>query len=351
MRETLVVERITPLQLTAIMFHRIITATLVLAVLTPFFPKPDSLRSRLRTLVCEFAKILSNETQECNNWLHQLEKQFNEILEQGANWVRTQIGLKLADTGMEAKIQQNLRSAFDYEYEKQALQEMDEYALSGERMINELRFHRYEETNLCNVKQGIEVSNYDKFVERIAMFVNIPDKLTLLIKEAKDLEDGEVLALEKLSFSVSKGNMVFGKVVVIKRKGKIDLAYSMHGVEYDISTRQPTEKAQLNAKKFESFEESLKADEVVKGDKARVHDVAVESEKDANDYELSLKHRNAFEAFFQKKAIQKFSSHCTRMMKKVFKTDSPVLKVFEVQTEEIAEQPQHKQAERDPLIT
>ena len=329
-----------------IMFYRVLSTLVAVAVFTPMFfnnvqwSATDQV-TRLRTFAQKIAEHFFNDTKEAHDWVDQLEKNVTsaviQILEKGVNWAM--FYKQRGEDTIPEDVKEKMEPVFDYEDEKQDLEKNKETALVGESMMKELRFHKYEETNLCNVKQGIEVSNYDKVVERIAKVVNMPDNLTLLIKEAKDLEDGEVLALDKLSFRGAKGNMVFGKVVVIKRKGKIDLAYSMHGVEYDIKTKQPTEKAQLNAKKLESFEESLKAEEVVKGDKADAHGVA----EDPHDYDISFEHRNAFEAFFHRNAIQKFSTHCQKTMKKVFKNDAPVLKVFEVQTEENAEPPQDKQ--------
>lgn len=177
------------------------------------------------------------------------------------------------------------RQVADYSKQQAAL---NGSAPKAEALIKSLRFSSYEESNLCDLKEGIPPAKYNVTVDQIAALTNMPDKLKDVIKTAIHLE-GNVLALDRLQFKSKDGNMVFGKVVVIRRGKVLDLAYSLHTVEYELKAKQ---RQPENAERLRRFTESLEEDE----DEASV--------------EISIDLREDFLAYFHEQAVRGFSKHC-----------------------------------------
>lgn len=177
------------------------------------------------------------------------------------------------------------RQVADYSKQQAAL---NGSAPKAEALIKSLRFSSYEESNLCDLKEGIPPAKYNVTVDQIAALTNMPDKLKDVIKTAINLE-GNVLALDRLQFKSKDGNMVFGKVVVIRRGKVLDLAYSLHTVEYELKAKQ---RQPENAERLRRFTESLEEDE----DEASV--------------EISIDLREDFLAYFHEQAVRGFSKHC-----------------------------------------
>ena len=165
-------------------------------------------------------------------------------------------------------------------------------ATKAEAWIKSLKFSSYEENNLCDLKEGIPPAKYNVTVDQIAALTNMPDKLKDVIKTAINFEGGNVLALDRLQFKSKDGNMVFGKVVVIRRGKVLDLAYSLHSVEYELKAKQ---RQPENAENLKRFTESLEEDE--------------DDEDDAS-VEISIDLREDFLAYFHEQAIRGFNKHC-----------------------------------------
>ena len=166
----------------------------------------------------------------------------------------------------------------------------------GETVIKSLTFSSYDENNLCDLMEGIPTEEYDATVDEIAELTNMPEKVKNVIKRAKKFSEGKVQALEKLQFKTEDGNLVFGRVVVIRRGKLLDMAYSLHSVAYKVEARQ---RRSENAQKLELFSESLKDGE---GGRKEFQGIT---------FEL----RDDFLAFFHKKAVEGFVKHCDFVLK------------------------------------
>ena len=174
----------------------------------------------------------------------------------------------------------------------------------AEQIIKSLKFVKYDESNLCDIKEGIPPSEYDVTIDEIADLTNMPEKLKNTIKRAKNLAGGNVLAVNRLQFEAAEGNLVFGRVAVIRRGKFLDLAYSLHSVEYELmlNQRQPKQ-----ADKLHLFFGSLKEGDSV-------------NEKTAFDG-ISIELREDFLAFFHKQAIKGFIKHCDYILKTITHSD------------------------------
>lgn len=184
------------------------------------------------------------------------------------------------------------KAAVDYSSEVQLKGDAEK----AEMVIKSLKFSSYDENNLCDLMEGIPPEEYDVTVDEIADLTNMPEKLKKVIKRAKNFTGGKVQAVNRLQFKTKDGNMVFGRVAVFRRGEVLDMAYSLHSVEYKLA---PKQRKPENAEKLNKFSESLGND----GDNGETLE------------EISLELREDFLAFFHKQAIQGFVKHCDYVLK------------------------------------
>lgn len=180
----------------------------------------------------------------------------------------------------------------------------------AEMIIRSLKFASYDENNLCDLKEGIPPEEYDVTVDEIADLTNMPDKLKKTIKRAKNFTGGNVLAVNRLQFKAADGNMVFGRVAVIRRGKVLDMAYSLHSVEYEL---MPKQRQPDNADKLKQFSGSLDQEN---GDNANGKPEAFDG--------ISMELREDFLAFFHKQAITGFVKHCDYVLKTITHGDDVV---------------------------
>ena len=166
----------------------------------------------------------------------------------------------------------------------------------AESIINSLTFARYDENYLCDFKEGIPDNEYDTTVDEIADANGIPEKLKKEIKRAKNFTGGNILAVNKLGFKADGGSLVFGRVAVIRRGKVLDMAYSLHLVEYELISKHD------KAENLEQFTESLdnENDDKAKGNSKK---------------EISMDLRSEFMAFHRKQAIDGFVMDCDYVLK------------------------------------
>ncbi|CAH3045832.1 unnamed protein product, partial [Pocillopora meandrina] len=147
------------------------------------------------------------------------------------------------------------KSAVDFTKETA---EVKENVAKAENIINSLKFASYVENNLCDLKEGIPDHEYDA--------------------------------------TADDGSLVFGRVAVIRRGKVLDMAYSLHSVEYELISKHD------NAENFQQFSESLnnENDDEAKGNSKKG---------------ISMDLRNDFTAFFHKQAIDGFVKHCDYVLK------------------------------------
>lgn len=183
---------------------------------------------------------------------------------------------------------------------------------TAERIIKSLKFANYDESNLCDLKEGIPPSEYDVTVDEIADLTNMPEKLKKTIKRAKNFTGGNVLAVNRLQFKAAEGNLVFGRVAVIRRGKVLDMAYSLHSVEYEL---MPKQRQPDQADKLQQFYGSLDQGDSVNG-KAAFEGISMELRED-------------FLAFFHKQAIKGFIKHCDYILKTITHSDDVVRALVE----------------------
>ena len=177
-------------------------------------------------------------------------------------------------------------------------------ATKAEEVIKSLRFSSYEENNLCDLKEGIPGNEFDATVDEIAELTNMPMKLKKFIKRARNFTLGDVFAVNRLQFKTHDGNMVFGRIAVLRNGDTLDMAYSLHSVEYKLKNKQ---RKPENAGTFTKFSEALNM-ERGNDDEGGEHD-------DGDSREISVDLRQDFLAFFHKQAIEGFVKHCDYLLK------------------------------------
>ena len=257
---------------------------------------------RLRNTTHRFADVFCNKPDECKDAIdqffevvsdipHDLMEAFVKFLEKYSDG---QEG-NCAQAGGTVQINQDVakKGAVDFTNETT---EVKGNVAKAESIINSLTFSSYDENNLCDLKEGIPDNEYDATVDEIADLTGMPGKLTKTIKRARRFTGGNILAVNKLGFKADDGSLVFGRVAVIRRGKVLDMAYSLHSVEYELISKQG------NAENLKKFSESLdnENDDEAKGNPKKG---------------ISMDLRSDFMAFFHKQAIDGFVKHCDYVLK------------------------------------
>ena len=258
--------------------------------------------SRLRNTTHRFAEMFCNKPDECKDAIdqffevvsdipHELMEAFVKFLGKysyGQESDRAQDGSTVQKNPDVAK-----KGAVDFTKETA---EVKGNLAKAESIINSLTFASYDENNLCDLKEGIPENEYDVTVDEIADLTGMPGKLKKTIKRARNFTGGNILAVNKLGFKADDGSLVFGRVAVIRRGKVLDMAYSLHSVEYELISKQD------NAENLKKFSESLdnENDDEAKGNPKKG---------------ISMDLRSDFMAFFHKQAIDGFVKHCDYVLK------------------------------------
>ena len=258
--------------------------------------------SKLRNTTHRFAEVFCNKPDECKVAIdqffevvsdipHDLVEAFVKFLEKyskGQESDRAQDGGTVQKNPDVAK-----KGAVDFTKETT---EVKGNVAKAESIINSLTFASYDENNLCDLKEGIPDNEYDVTVDEIADLTGMPGKLMKTIKRARNFTGGNILAVNKLGFKADDGSLVFGRVAVIRRGKVLDMAYSLHSVEYELISKQD------NAENLKQFSESLdnENDDEAKGNSKKG---------------ISMNLRSDFMAFFHKQAIDGFVKHCDYVLK------------------------------------
>lgn len=90
----------------------------------------------------------------------------------------------------------------------------------------------YDESNFCDIKEGIFFFEFDDMIDEIVDLVNMLEKFKKIIKRVKNLY-GVVIGVDRLNFKDVEGNLVFGCVVVICKGKVLDLVYLFYLVKYE----------------------------------------------------------------------------------------------------------------------
>ena len=216
-----------------------------------------------------------------------------------------------------------------------AIYEKDDVSAKGnatkaEDVIKSLRFSSYEENYLCDLKEGIPGIEFDVTVEEIAELTNMPVRLKRVVKRARNFTGGNVLAVNRLHFKTEDGDMVFGRIAVLRKGNTLDMAYSLHSVNYELKNKQSKPE---NAGNFKKFFETLNANEV---DDEGDGDDSDDDKDDSNEISFDL--RQEFLAFFHKQAIEGFVKHCDYLLKTLDngqKEESEILKHMAVKGDSV----------------
>ena len=213
--------------------------------------------SKLRNTTHRFAEVFCNKPDECKDAIDQFFEVVSDIphdlVEAFVKFLEKYSDGQESDHAQDGgTVQKNLdfakKGAVDFTKETT---EVKGNVAKAESIINSLTFSSYDENNLCDLKEGIPNNEYDATVDEIADLTGMPGKLMKTIKRARNFTGGNILAVNKLGFKADDGSLVFGRVAVIRRGKVLDMAYSLHSVEYELISKQD------NAENLKQFSESL----------------------------------------------------------------------------------------------
>lgn len=260
--------------------------------------------AKFRNTTHKFAEMFCNKPEECKSAIDQFFEVVSEVpqdlVEGFVGFMGRFTNAQKSESQDGGTVQKNLdvakKGAVDF---TQGTVEVKGNEKKAEVIIKSLRFTHYDENNLCDLKEGIPPDEYDVTVDEIADLTNMPEKLKKTIKRARNFTGGNILAVNRLQFKAEDGSLVFGRVAVIRRGKVLDMAYSLHSVEYELV---PKQQHNGNAEKLEQFSGSLGQGD---GNQAK--------ENVFNGISVEL--REDFLAFFHKQAIEGFVKHCDYVLK------------------------------------
>lgn len=263
-----------------------------------FFNHGQQLSLKLQSAAHQLADVFCNKPEECKLAFDEFFEFVNDIPQRNSTSSSTEETLNRDDTTAQKQPRAILHFA-DYNKSK-----VIGNLTKAEDVIKSLRFSSYEENNLCDLKEGIPLVEFHTTVEEIAEMTNLPTKLKKIVKRAKNFTRGNVLAVNRLHFKTEDGNMVFGRIAVLRKGNTLDMAYSLHSVDYAL---KETQKKPESAKSFTKFSDTLNKE----------HDPEDKGDEDDDDdsNEISVDLRQDFLAFFHKQAIEGFVKHCDYLLK------------------------------------
>lgn len=285
---------------------------IILSVASFYFPQVGStvswfvnhgkqLSLKLQRAAHQLADVICNQPEECKLAFDEFFEFVNDIPQRNGTSSSTEQTLNRDDENAQKQRRAIINVA---NYKSEVIGNVTK----AEDLIKSLRFSSYEENNLCDLKEGIPEVEFDDTVEEIAELTKMPTRLKMLVKRAKNFTRGNVLAVNRLHFKTEDGNMVFGRIAVLRKGNTLDMAYSLHSVNYALKKKQ---KKPESAKNFTKFSETLnkKHDAEDKGDEDD------DDDDDDDSKEISVDLRQDFLAFFHKQAIEGFVKHCDYLLK------------------------------------
>ena len=76
--------------------------------------------------------------------------------------------------------------------------------------VNSLNFSSYDESSICELKEGIPYEEFDVTVDELADLIGFPEKHKKTIKRAKTFKDANIQAVRKMNFKDEDATLVFG---------------------------------------------------------------------------------------------------------------------------------------------
>ena len=276
-----------------------------------FFNHGKQLSLKLQRVAHQLADVICNKPEECKLAFDEFFEFLNNIPQELWNTVAN-VFQRNATSSSESTEQTLNHDDETTQKQRRAIKHAAHYdknevignATRAENLIKSLRFSTYEENNLCDLKEGIREVEFDDTVEEIAELTKMPKQLKSVVKRAKNFTRGNVLAVNRLHFKSEDGNMVFGRIAVLRKGNTLDMAYSLHAVNYELKKKQREPESAAN---FTKFSETFKKTDDVNGNG--------DKDDDGDSNEISFDLRQDFLAFFHKQAIEGFVKHCDYVLK------------------------------------
>lgn len=275
-----------------------------------FFNHGKQLSLKLQSAAHQLADVICNKPEECKLTFDEFFEFLNNIPQELWNPVANFLQRNSTSSSTEQTLNHDDETTQKHRIAKMNVANYSDQsavignAIRGESLIKSLRFSNYEENNLCDLKEGIPEVEFDATVEEIAVLTKMPLDLKMVVKRAKNFERSDVLAVDKLNFKTEDGNMVFGRIAVLRKGNTLDMAYSLHSVKYALQKKQ---REPESAAKFTKFSETFNKTDDADGNG--------DKDDDGDSIEINFDFRQDFLAFFHKQAIEGFVKHCNYLLK------------------------------------
>ena len=183
--------------------------------------------TKLQNVTHKLADMFCNDTEQCKNVIDQFFMIAQDVLEFADFFVSKFCESSKQQEGGEGNRKHTEAKRVAVGYSEVQFPGDPE---KGEAVIKSLKFSGYDESYLCNQMEAIPTEEYDVRVDEIAELTNMPEKIKNDIKRTKNFSEGKVQAVRRFQFKTEDGNLVFGRVAVIRRGKLLDMGYSLYSV-------------------------------------------------------------------------------------------------------------------------
>lgn len=103
--------------------------------------------------------------------------------------------------------------------------------------IAALSFKDFEEKYSCKSSKEIPIDRFKDFVDKLQKRFDLPDTVKDSILDGLDVAEN-VERLQYFHFKDGKGNIQHGRFITIKRSGKMDLAYAIYTLSFELAEKE-----------------------------------------------------------------------------------------------------------------
>ena len=103
--------------------------------------------------------------------------------------------------------------------------------------LSHLEFKKFNETASCKSVKGVPVDKFEEFVGRLQKRFNFPDKAKDSLLDGLSVDENEE-AITDICFKDGEGTVHHARFVTLKNGEKMDIAYALYSLDFELSEKQ-----------------------------------------------------------------------------------------------------------------
>ena len=115
--------------------------------------------------------------------------------------------------------------------------ETKQKAIEYEKELSHLEFKKFNESIFCRDLKGVPVDKFEEFLGRLQKRFEFPDEAKESLLDGLDADENEE-AVTDLRFKDGKGTVHQARFVMLKAEEKMDIAYVVYSLDFELSEKQ-----------------------------------------------------------------------------------------------------------------